>query len=174
MTDDKICGYEATTTGHPCQHPAGSCPVPSHRGDTDGGNPQGRPRKPPNMEQQEEIAQTLEAGGSISEAANRAGVHREQIRRWLNYAAEEDAGPFEDFRDRFARAKGHSQRQYREVIFEIARETGDTATLLSMLKQRHPDAWGDVNRGEQSGGVVVQLGEAEEYEIDPETLEIIE
>jgi hypothetical protein len=43
-----------------------------------------------------------------------------------------------------------------------------------MLKQRYPESWGDVDRGEQQGGVVVNVGDPDEYEIDPDTLEVQE
>jgi len=51
---------------------------------------------------------------------------------------------------------------------------GDLATLMSMLKQRYPESWGEVDRGEQAGGVVVNVGDPDEYSVDPDTLEATE
>lgn len=174
MTDD-LCGAD-TTGDRPCQNPAGEngrCWIPSHN-DPDAENPHGRPRTAPSKAQQEKIADVIEAGGSVAEACRKVGVHREQLRRWLSYGEEEPESPWGDLRDRLTRAHGEGEGRYREALIEIALEANDTATLMTMLKQRYPDEWGDVERGKQAGGVVVNLGEADEFEIDPETLEVVE
>lgn len=177
MSGGDICGYDDTTTGHPCQHPAGSCPVPSHSDDAvpNGGNPQGRKRESaPSKAQEEQIASVIEGGGSIREACRKAGVHHEQLYRWLEYGHDEPESVWGEFRERLTRARGEREGLYRQALIDIAIENDDTATLMAMLKQREPASWGEVNRGEQTGGVTVELGDAEEYEIDEETLEIIE
>lgn len=147
--DSDLCGA-ATTKGTPCQNAADACPW--H--DTDDPPATGRDRKPPSRDTQERIASVIEAGGSIREAARKAGVHREQINRWMEYGAEEDAGPFQEFRDRLTRARGEGEGQYRKALIEIAKETGDTATLMAMLKQRYPEEWAEVDRGEQADGKI--------------------
>jgi len=43
---------------------------------------------------------------------------------------------------------------------------------MAMLKQRYPESWGDVDRGQQAGGVTVNVGDPDEHEIDPDTLEV--
>lgn len=173
MSDDTdICGYP-TANGGPCQNPAtegDSCWIDAHGGSTS----VGRKREPPSKATQEQIASVIESGGSIQEACRRAGTHREQFYRWMQYGDEEDAGPFQEFRDRLVRARGEGEGEYREALLEIARENDDTATLMAMLKQRYPESWGDVKRGEQAGGVVVNVGDPEEHEIDPETLEVVD
>lgn len=153
MDDPDICGHE-TAKGTPCQNPAtddGSCWLNAHGGDA---NPSGRPREAPDRSTQETIANVVERGGSIREACRRAGVHREQLKRWMDYGEEEDAGPFQEFRDRLVRARGEGEAQYRTTLMALAEETGDTATLMAMLKQRYPDSWGEVDRGEQADGKV--------------------
>ena len=99
MSDDEICGAPTDADGEPCQNPAtegDSCWIDSHGGDTE----VGRPREPPSKATQETIASHIESGSSIQEACRRAGVHREQFYRWMQYGDEEDAGPFQEFRDR--------------------------------------------------------------------------
>lgn len=170
MTDD-TCGHP-TADGEPCQNPASegdSCWLDEHGGSA---NPSGRQREAPDKATQEQIASVIEGGGSIREACRKAGVHPETFYRWMEYGTDEDAGPFQEFRERLTRARGEGEGQYRQTLIDIAEANGDTATLMAMLKQRYPDSWGDVDRGEQSSGVVVNVGEADEYEVDPDTLEV--
>jgi len=169
---DNTCGYPLDGGGE-CQNPAtegDSCWIEAHGGHAT----PGRNREPPSKATQEKIASAIEEGASIQEACRRAGVHREQFYRWMQYGQDEEAGPFQEFRDRLVRARGEGESQYREALLELARENGDTATLMAMLKQRYPESWGDVDRGEQTGGVTVNVGEPEEYEVDPDTLEVQE
>lgn len=177
MSDtDEYCGSEETATGDPCQRPAGwgtdrttgYCRTHEAGGEEPGG------RDPKlTQERQERIAQAIESGSSISEASRKNGIHRETFRRWMNRGEEQEEGIYAEFHGRLTRAFGEGEATYRTAIMEIAVKTNDTATLMAMLKQRYPDEWGDVDRGEQSGGVTVNLGEADEFEIDPETLEVL-
>lgn len=155
MTEDDICGHP-TADDTPCQNPPSEgdhCWLQNHGGDVS----VGRHREAPDKSTQEKIATVIEQGASISEACRRAGVHKETFYRWMQYGDEEDAGPFQEFRDRLVRARGESEATYRQALIEIATENDDTATLMAMLKQRHPDEWQDVNRGEQAGGNTVAL-----------------
>jgi hypothetical protein len=52
------------------------------------------------------------------------------------------------------RARGEGEAKYRTTLMKLAEETGDTATLMAMLKQRYPEAWSEVDRGEQADGQV--------------------
>ena len=159
MTDD-ICGAECTD-GTPCEHPAGSCPIPSHSDTGVREDPQGRPSKLTEG-RQENIAVMIEDGHSIGAAARSNGITVQTFFNWMERGQEADSGPFMEFFDRITRARGVGEKQYVEAIVEIARETEDTATLMSLLKSRYPDAWADVDRGEQtSGGVEVVVPETE-------------
>ena len=171
----ETCGHPTDGgDGPPCDLPAsrpdGRC---HHHTDTEDTNT-GRPREAPSKATEEQIAGVIEGGGSIREACRRAGVHPSTFYSWMEYGEEEDAGPFADFRDRLVRARGEGESQYRQTLMEIAEDTGDTATLMAMLKQRYPESWGEVDRGEQQGGVVVNVGDPDEYEVDPDTLEVQE
>ena len=174
MSDEtELCGHP-TADGEPCQNPAtdgDSCWLAEHGGSADDS---GRKRETPSKSEQEQIASVIEGGGSIREACRRAGVHPSTFYSWMEYGEEEDAGPFQEFRERLVRARGEGEGQYRQTLMEIAEANNDTATLMAMLKQRYPESWGDVDRGQQSGGVVVNVSEADEYEVDPDTLEVID
>jgi len=155
MSDD-ICGAECLD-GTQCQHPAGSCPIASHS-DADAENNQGQPSKLTEG-RQENIAVMLEDGHSIGAAARSNGITVQTFFNWMEKGEQHDDGPYAQFFDRITRARGNGERKYVDTIAEIARETNDTATLMTLLKSRYPDAWGDVERGEQTGGVEVVLPE---------------
>lgn len=174
MTDD-ICGV-TTTQDQPCQNPAGEngfCWISSHNPGTDEENPHGRDPKL-TQERQEKIASAIEAGKSVVSAARMAGIHPATIYSWLEKGEDQDEGIYGDFHDRFVRARGQGEDTYVEALIDIARDQDDTATLMSMLKQRYPESWGDVDRGEQSGQVVVNTEAPETTEIDPDSLEVKE
>lgn len=172
MPDDQdLCGHP-TADGSPCQHPAtdgDSCWLESHGGDTDDAH---RPRERPEKGIEEQIAGIIESGGSIREACRRASVHPSTLYRWLEYGEENPETAWGQFRERFVRARGEGEAEYRQTLMTLAEESGDTATLMAMLKQRYPESWGDVDRGEQASGVTVNVGDPDEHEIDPETLEV--
>lgn len=90
MTENETCGYEDTTTGHPCQHPKGSCPVPSHSGDPipNGGNPQGRP---PFIDNDRDVQRALEAAESgmyLTHIAAYARISYRTLKRTLDRGEE--------------------------------------------------------------------------------------
>ena len=178
MSDDQ-CGYP-TAEGTPCQHPttddgdADRCWIDGHNEAPTDADPGGRPRERPSKEQQENIASVLEAGGSVREACRRAGVHRENFYRWMEYGEENPESTWGEFRDRLVRARGEGEGKYRTTLLRLAEQAEDTATIMAMLKQRYPESWGDVDRGEQAGGVTVNVGEPEEYEVDSDTLEVVD
>jgi transposase-like protein len=164
MTDDEnVCGVK-TADGTPCQNPAnenGHCWIEAHGGDVEPGRDSKLTK-----ERQEAIAGAIEQGASISEAARKNGIHRETFYRWMSKGEEQEEGPYADFHDRLTRARGQGEASYRTALMQIAIENNDTATLMAMLKQRYPDEWGDVDRGQQSGGVEVFLEAPETIELD--------
>ena len=163
MTD--LCGHPTADDGE-CQNPAtdgGSCWLAEHGGDS---KPSGRPSK---LEQWDDVKRTqvmndiasvIEQGGSIAEASRKVGIHRETIGRWMERGADADSGPLSEFHDRLVRARGEGEGTYRQALLRIAIESEDTATLMAMLKQRYPDSWGDVDRGEQGIGPVINIPES--------------
>lgn len=172
MTDDQ-CDY-IKDGGEPCELPAcredGRC---WHHTEAEERKNGGRESKLTRA-RQERIAQAIEDGESITAAARKNGIHPETLRRWMRQGEQQEQGIYADFYDRLTRARGVGESFYVQALIEIAKENDDTATLMTMLKQRYPESWGDVERGEQTGGVVVQVGDAEEYEVDPETLELVD
>ena len=173
MTDETCGDYGGTNADdEPCGRPAAwgrdaeTGPCKTHVD-------MGRPTKL-TYENQEKIATVIEQGGSINEAARKVGVHRETVGNWMEKGSEQEEGIFADFFDRLTRARGQGEGAYRSALMQIAIENDDTATLMAMVKQRYPESWGDVERGKQTGGVVVNVGDPDEYEIDPDTLEVQE
>lgn len=165
MTDDvdddtDLCGAECKD-GTPCEHPAGACPWHG-RDDPDGGRPTKLTK-----ERQEQIATLVERGHSMKAAARRAGIHPETLRRWLRRGEEQDEGLYADLADRMLRAVGASETSYVNSIKRIAEEQGDARLLMTMLKQRHPETWGDVDADARGGsGVTVLLEPTETINLD--------
>ncbi len=158
MTSE-LCGYEKDDGG-PCQLPAsrpdGRC---HHHTQIDGARANGGRQSKLTEGRQENIAVMIEDGHSIGAAARSNGINVSTFFNWMEKGEQQDDGPYADFYDRLTRARGNGERKYVDTIAEIARETNDTATLMTLLKSRYPDAWGDVERGEQTGGVEVVLPE---------------
>jgi hypothetical protein len=175
MTD--TCGSTDTITGEPCQRPAGwgtdresgYCRTHEEGGEEPGG------RDPKlTKERQDRIAQSIAEGKSIVSAARMTGITPKTVYNWLERGQDADEGIYAEFFQAFTRAKGHGEDYYVETILDIATEEGDLATLMSMLKQRYPDSWQDVDRGEQASGVIVNTGADETVTVDPETLEVVD
>lgn len=158
MTND-ICGYEDTTTGHPCQHPAcrpdGRCWAHTEHEDLRANG--GRPTKL-DLQRQENIAQAVEQGKSFSSACRRSGITPQTGIRWLQLGEDEDEGPYREFFERLTHAKGVGQDFWEERLHEV---TDDPATIMAILKTQYPDTeWGEARRGEQAGDeTVIRLPE---------------
>lgn len=99
MSDD-ICGAECTD-GTPCEHPAGSCPVPSHA-DPDADNPQGRDFSI-TPDDHDAILDAAREGLSESGCARAAGVDWPQLNRYLE--------AHDQFRSAFRRAREAGELQ---------------------------------------------------------------
>jgi transposase-like protein len=102
----------------------------------------------------------LKSGHSIGAAARSNGITVQTFFNWMERGKDADDGAFAKFFDRITRARGVGESRYVDAIVEIAKENDDTATLMSLLKSRYPDAWGDVERSGQTGGVEVVVPEA--------------
>lgn len=164
MTDDDICGAECDD-GSKCQRDPGwgteSDIGPCVDHDESETGTAHRPTKLTD-ERQASIAEMIEEGHSIAAAARSNDITSQTFFNWMERGEQADAGPFADFFDRITRARGTGEARYVDAIVEIAKENDDTATLMSLLKSRYPDSWGDVERGEQAGGVEVVIPEAKE------------
>jgi len=94
---DEICGVECVD-GSPCEHPAGSCPVPSHS-DPDAENPHGRPSKFGDV--REDLLEAADSFKNIKQVANAGGLKSKQT--LYNYLDEHP-----DFLDAFKRARARA------------------------------------------------------------------
>lgn len=137
---DEICGYEDTTTGEPCRHPAGSCPVSSHSSAaTDGGNPQGRPSLFTDELAREAVAAIPDAY-STAAVEEQIGVGRgtidngeksndDWLSRGLTYVDED--GDERSFSEAFRRARGDTHAELiRDGIYD---EDADSSFIKFIL-----------------------------------------
>jgi len=157
MSED-ICG-EPTADGSPCENPAcradGKCWM--HTGTENRQDP-GRDSKL-TKERQEAIAAMIEDGHSIEAAARANNVHPSNVFEWVNKGEEQDEGIYAEFRERFTRAKGVREQEFVDLIKDLAREQGDHRFLMSMLKRRHPESWGDTETGVEADTLNIQVSE---------------
>jgi len=181
MTDK--CGHP-TQAGGECSNPTtddgdpGKCWIPSHN---ETAVESDQPGRPTTLDKSivDNITSHIAEGKSVASATRMETVPPSTFYNWLDKAPdplpadpEFDTDPYAYLLDRFVRARGHGEDAYVQEVLDIAREQGDLATLMSMLKQRYPDSWGEVDRGQQQGGVVVNVDTPDEYDIDPDTLEV--
>jgi len=122
MTDNSnICGAECGD-GSPCQHPADSCPVPSHS-DPGADNPQGRPFEI-GEEDHDDILEAAQLGMSKRGCARAAGVQPPVLERYL------DEHP--QFRNSFMQARAKGERKLiTEGLYNDDADSQQTRFLLS-------------------------------------------
>jgi len=122
MTDD-ICGAETSSTDDPCQHPAGSCPVPSHGADDVDENPQGRPSK--FQDKRDAVLEAAEDPIKTRDVARTAGIGKSTLYDWLD--------DHEEFSDAFRRARSRAAR----TLVERGLEDPDADTrMVTFLLER--------------------------------------
>lgn len=159
MSDQDICGYEDTTTGQPCRHPAGSCPVTSHaEAAPDGGNPQGRPSKFTDDRAQAAI-EAAELGKSIRGCERAAGVSHGTIDNWLdrNPRFETADGDERQFFSSFRRARGVGET----TCIENGRSEDGDASFEKFLLASSFDYKKTEKReltGDEGGAIEVSIG----------------
>lgn len=160
MTDDDICGAEKTN-GEVCtfspKHSDGKC---GHHTDTDENEPQGRDSKL-TKQREEQIAQAIEQGKSMTIAARKAGVSRNAVYSWIEKGEDQDEGIYSDFHDRIRRARGEGEDFYLSLALEMAKENGDHRFIASLMKQRYPDSWAedDDSPGVDTDAIVINVPE---------------
>ena len=94
-------------------------------------------------QRQEDIAQAIERGKSLTAAARMGGVTRQTVYNWLNKGEAQEEGIYKECFERIARAKGHGEDFYFELALDLARENGDHRFIASLMKQRYPESWGE-------------------------------
>jgi len=158
MSSD-ICGH-TTADDTPCKNPA-SRPDDKCWMHTDVDEPDniGRDSKL-TKEREEQIAQAIESGKSITSAARMAGVSKNAVFSWIDKGESQDEGIYAMFHDRIARARGHGEDFYFELALQLARENDDHQFIASLMKQRYPDSWGETETGVSSQDIEISISEA--------------
>lgn len=164
MTDDDICGSTETGTGAPCQNSPsredGLCHLHTEVGERVEVGRDSLLTK----QRQENIAGMLERGQSVQAACRCNEIGVSTFYQWLDKADEQDDGIYAEFAERVARARGVGEATLVDDVVEMARERGDTRTLLSMIKSRYPEAWGDAEATDDGGTVNIHLSPTDESE----------
>jgi len=156
--EDDVCGHELDN-GKPCQNPAcrsdGKCWMHTQSEEpADVGRDSKLTR-----ERQEQIAQAIEQGKSMTSAARMAGVSRNAVYSWIEKGEDAEEGIYAEFHDRLTRARGHGEDFYFGLALELAKENEDHRFIASLMKQRYPDSWGDTETGVEADTVTVEVSE---------------
>ena len=160
MSDDK-CGHPTDDgDGPPCQNPAtdgGSCWLDAHGGS---GNKSGRPTKLSHAKQ-EAIAADIEQGRSMRSAARKQDLTPQTVMNWMQRGEadleEGKENEYTQFFERITRAKGYGEEWYMKTIIELAEENEDHRFLMSLMKQRYPDSWGETETGVEADTVKLEV-----------------
>lgn len=155
MTDDDICGHPTDHDGEPCRNPAtegNTCWIDTHGGSASVGR-----NTKLDKAMQENIATMLEDGHSIQAACRCNGIAPSTFYDWLDRGEKQDEGIFSEFSERIASARGAGERKLVDELLDMARSKGDTRTMLSVLKSRYPESWGDADPAENGGTVNIHL-----------------
>ena len=155
MTNE-TCGHE-TADGTPCENSAcrsdGKCWIHT---EVEEPADVGRDSKL-TMERQEEIAQAIENGKSMTSAARMAGVSRNAVYSWIEKGEDQDEGVYAEFHNRLVRAKGYGEDFYFNLALELAKENEDHRFIASLMKQRYPDSWGETETGVEADTVKLEV-----------------
>lgn len=160
MSDDK-CGHPTDGgDGGPCQNPAtddGSCWLDAHGGSS---NKSGRPTKLSHAKQ-EAIAADIEQGRSMRSAARKQDLTPQTVMNWMQRGEadleEDKENEYTQFFERITRAKGYGEEWYMKTIIELAEENEDHRFLMSLMKQRYPDSWGETETGVEADTVKLEV-----------------
>lgn len=152
--DDEPCTYSGS-------YPDGKCGFHTDCKDDDAPGP-GRPTKL-SHQVQEAIAADIEQGRSMRSAARKQDLTPQTIMNWMQRGeADKEEGKeneYTQFFDRITRAKGYGEEWYMQTIIELAEENEDHRFLMSLMKQRYPDSWGETETGVESTQVVIHDNE---------------
>lgn len=119
------------------------------------GEPSHRGRDPKlTKERQEAIASMLENGQSVAAACRCNGIGQTTFYEWLEKADDQEEGIYAEFADRVASARGAGEAKLVDDLLEMAREKGDARTVLSVLKNRYPESWGEHDDDDAGSGSV--------------------
>jgi transposase-like protein len=126
------CGYEDTTTDHPCRNPAGSCPWHGKE------SPETGRKKLDPSEYEEEIAGYLADGETVAVACALAGISPATYYEWHARARESDAPEgFIEFSETTARARLRGAKASMDHLKRMVVDEGDTKTAYKLFLNRY-------------------------------------
>ncbi|WP_137288639.1 helix-hairpin-helix domain-containing protein [Natronorubrum halophilum] len=105
-------------------------------------------------EVQTSIANMLQQGQSVAAACRCNGIGQTTFYEWLEKADDQEEGIYADFADEVASARGMGEAQLVDDLLEMARENGDARTILSVLKNRYSESWGEDDGDDTDTGSV--------------------
>ena len=107
----------------------------------------GRPTKlTPQL--QEKLCKYIAAGNYLVTACNAVGINPETLRRWEDWALEEQSNSGGIYNDLYvALKKAEAEAEARRVArIEASGKTGNWLADMTHLERRHPDRWGRKDR----------------------------
>jgi transposase-like protein len=112
---------------------------------------------------QEAIAADIEQGRSMRSAARKQDLTPHTVMNWMQRGEadleEDKENEYTEFFTRITRAKGYGEEWYLDTIMELAEENEDHRFLMSLMKQRYPDSWGETETGVDADTVKLEVSE---------------
>lgn len=142
MTNDDVCGYDDTTTGHPCQWPHGRDSCPWH--DIDGEPPTRSSLLEEEPPIKDLVAGELQNESTVPEACAAAGISVDQYHRWYGKGKDDDAKEiYREFRREARRARMIAAGTDRETVKTVAEKNADARTLWKAHMQQYGDIYAE-------------------------------
>jgi len=99
----------------------------------------------------------------MASAARKQNLSTQTIHNWMQRGEsdleEGKENQYTDFFERITRAKGYGEEWYFQAIMDLAKENEDHRFLMSLMKQRYPDSWGDTETGVDADTVKLEVSE---------------
>lgn len=160
--DSDVCG-ERKNDGEKCtyspSYPDGKC---GHHTDEKDLSDRGRPSKLTHAIQ-ESIAADIEKGRSMRSAARKQDLTPQTVMNWMqkgeSHLEEGKDNEYTEFFERITRAKGYGEEWYMQTIIDLAEENEDHRFLMSLMKQRYPESWGETETGVEADTVKLEVSE---------------
>jgi len=163
-----ICGH-IKNDGEECEfqpkYPDGKCGFHTEEDEPIEEDTRDGPGRPTKLtyEKQEKIASDIEQGRSMASAARKQDITPQTVHNWMQRGeSDKEEGKeneYTEFFERLTRAKGYGEEWYFQAIMDLAQENEDHRFLMSLMKQRYPDSWGETETGVDADTVKLEVSE---------------